>query len=190
MRWLLVICVTLAACNAGGLDPKEDPNEEAPLGAHDFAWDGLEMRAHRDNSAQLRFLVPATGYRVTATHFDPSTPPVKLKHSIVLAEERREILRIEVWNNVERLALRDWFDRYLAFTRPSDAIIEPARAGRGETEAIVVLFPRSPQALARRAAVFALGERIVRVTSIDDADPRAHALYRRVLHSLEADVSP
>ncbi len=179
--------LALVACNAGGVDPKESPNEEPSVGTSDFEWDGNEMRLHRDAPAGLRFLVPATGYRVTATHFELSTPPVKMKHSITLSEDRSEVLRIEVWDNVERLSLADWFQRYLDFMRAPDAVVESTHAARAGGDAIVILQPRSPQALARRSAVLALGPRVVRLTCIDDANPRFHALYERVFLSLEAD---
>lgn len=176
------------ACNVEPNDPKSDPQHPPPaIGAADFAWDGVHVRTHRDAPSALRFPVPVTGYRVTATHFDPATPPVKMKHELSLSQDRREVLRIEVWNDTEGLGLQAWFDQYLRFMATPDAVVETARAGRNRVDSIVVRQPRSEQALARRSVILALEGRILRVTSIDDADPTCSAIFDRVVDALETD---
>ncbi len=175
---VLVSC----ACNAASVDPKDDPNEapRAPSAA-DFSWDGRSAHAFRDTSSGLRFLVPATGYRVTATHFERSTPPIKLKHEIKITAGRNEVVRIDVWNNVERLELSAWFDKYLRFMVTPETRVDLSSAGRRGVPAIVVEQPRSTQATARRAAVLQLGDRVVRVTCLDAEDSRARAVFDRAL---------
>jgi hypothetical protein len=184
---LLVAAWLSSACNAASTDPKGDPDPAQPPAAADFAWDGVATRAHQDTPSSLRFPVPATGYRVTATHFDPATPPEKMKHELRIDQDRHEVVRIEVWNDSEALGLTAWFDKYLRFMVTPDAVVEASRAGRGNANAIVVRHPRSEQALARRSVVFAADGRILRVTSIDDADSRARAVFEHVLAGLEAD---
>jgi hypothetical protein len=180
---IFVLGSLLAACNAGGLDPKQDPSAEPSVGTADYDWDGLGMRPQRDTRAKLRYLVPAAGYRVTGNHFPRSTPE-KLRHSIVFAEGRHEVLSIEVWDNPAGTPLPQWFEQNLAFMRTRDASVREA------PNAIEVVHPRSPQALARRAAIFALGGRVLRVTAIDDDDPRVRSLFGRVLSSIAEDGAP
>ncbi len=185
----------LSGCNAASPDPKADEATEAPgapepVAASDFAWDGKTTRSHRDTASALRFSVPVTGYRVTSTMFDRSSPPIKLKHELRIEQDRREVVRIDIWHDVEALGLTAWFDKYLRFMATPDAVVDGSRAGRERVDAIVVRHPRSPQARAQRAVVLALEGRIVRVTSIDDEDPLARAVFDRVLDGLEAEGRP
>jgi hypothetical protein len=178
------------ACNAAAPDPKADEGEPPAVGeaVADFAWDGVSTRSHRDVASALRFSVPITGHRVTSTQFDPSSPPIKLKHELRIEQDRREVARIDVWHDVEALGLTAWFDKYLRFMVTRDAIVERSRASRARVDAIVVRHPRSPQAPAQRAVVIELEGRIVRVTSIADEDSRARAVFDRVLDDLELEA--
>jgi hypothetical protein len=121
---------------------------------------------------------------VTSTAFDRSAPSIKLKHEIVIAEERRELVRIDVWYDDEGLGLRRWFDERLGFMKTPNARVEVTRAGRERVEAISILHPRSYQAPSQRFALLALGDRIVRVTAFDAADERSRALFDTVVESL------
>lgn len=185
-------CLALAlccACNAASPDPKVDETQppEPAAAAADFAWDGVSTREHRDRSSGLRFALPVTGFRVTATHFDPSSAPIKLKHELRIEQDRREVVRIDVWHDTEALGLSGWFDKYLRFMATPDAAVEKSQAGRGQVDAIVVRHPRSYQAPAQRAVVLRLDTRIVRVTCIDDENPRSRAVFERVLERLELE---
>lgn len=186
----LLLAGFACACTAGGTDPKESAATGAPapeVANADYAWDGVTRRSHRDRESALRFPVPVTGYRVTASHFDPSTPPIKLKHELVLEQDRREVVRIDVWNDSEGLGLTGFFDQYLRFMVTPDALVERTRATRRHAEAIVVRHPRSPHALSRRSIVVELDGRIVRVTSVDDDDSRSRSVADGVLDGLESE---
>jgi len=188
---LLLAASICCACNAGGLDPKANEGDPpANVSPPDFAWDGVTTRPYRDAASGLRFAVPVTGYRVTSTRFDPNSPPIKMKNELTIEQDAREVVRIDVWHDSERLGLTAWFDKYLRFMTTPDAAVEAARAGRAHVDAIVVVHPRSPQALAQRSVVFDLQGRIVRVTSLDDDDPRTRAVFERVLDALDAEGSP
>jgi hypothetical protein len=192
----LLVAWSCLACNAASPDPKADdlqaaepsPAADGKLAVADFDWDGVSTRPHRDQPSALRFAVPVTGYRLTSTEFDRSTPPIKLKHELLIEQDRREVVRMDVWYDAEQLGLAAWFDKYLRFMATPDAIVERTRAGRGGVDAILILQPRSPQARSQRAAVLALEDKIVRVTSIDDEDPQGRAVFDRVLADLEAEA--
>jgi hypothetical protein len=194
----LLVAWSCFGCNAAGPDPKADelevfePGVAAPekVAIADFDWDGVSTRPHRDEPSALKFAVPVTGFRVTSTEFDRSSPPVKLKHEIMIEQDRREVVRIDVWYDVERLGLAAWFDKYLRFMNTPAATIDRSRAGRRSVEAIVIVHPRSPQARSQRAVVLALDDRIVRVTSVDDEDAHGRAVFDRVLADLEAEAAP
>jgi hypothetical protein len=185
----LTACLCLA-CNAAGPDPKTDETAvPEPVAAADFDWDGTSVRRHRDRKSGLAFAVPATGFRVTATHFAP-TSAGKLEHELRIEQDRREVARIDVWYDRDDLGLSAWFDQHLRFMVTPDAVVEKSRASRGRVETIVVRHPRSPHARARRAAVLWLDGRVVRVTSLDDDDPQVRAIFERVLEQLEIGRQP
>jgi hypothetical protein len=173
------------ACNVQGDDPKVDPREPREIGTQDYAWDGISMRQHRDRASATAFPMPATGFRVRATHFDAQTPPIKMKHEIELTRDGQDVIRIEIWNDTERLGLDGFFDKYLRFMVASGAEVETTHAGQSGAPAIVVRQPRSEQAAPRRHTVFEVDGRIVRVTAIDDTDPTTAAIYDRVTKNFE-----
>ena len=178
-------------CNASAPDPKLDESAPPePVGAADFSWDGQRTRAHRDGPSGLRFALPVAGYRVTATHFAPRPAPEKLVHELRIEQDRREVVRIDVWHDTERLGLSAWALRHLRFMLTHDAVVERGRAARPEVDAIVIRHPRSPHATARRAVVLALAGRIVRVTTIDDGDPESRAVAAKLVSELEAEALP
>jgi hypothetical protein len=182
---LLALAWLASACSVEGDDPKADPGGTPEVGAADFAWNGTAMRNHRDAPSALSFPVPVTGFRVTAMHFDPATGPIKMKHELTLSQDRREVIRIEVWNDTQQLGLDAFFDEYLRFMASPESVVERARAGRAGVDAIVVRQPRSEQSAPRRHTVFALDGQIVRVTAIDDTDPTTAKIYDRVTRNLE-----
>jgi hypothetical protein len=186
---LLVAWSGLAlGCEVQGNDPKADP-VPAKVGAADLDWDGVALRSHRDAPSALRFPIPATGYRVRATHFDPSTPPIKMKHEISILRERSEVIRVDVWNDSEGLGLNAWFEKYLRFMATPDATVETTRAGKVGASSIVVLQPRSEQATARRHVITEIDGRVLRVTVTDADDARAGAIFDRISADLEVEAA-
>lgn len=179
------------ACNAATPDPKAKEDEPAAeVAASDFGWDGVSLREHRDAPSRLRFPIPVTGYRVTASHYPETTPPIKLKHEILLEQERREVARIDVWYDVEGRGLTGFFDEYLRFMATADASIERTKVGKRRVDAIVVRHPRSPHSPPQRAVVLALDDRILRITSLDDSDVRARAAVDPIVADLELEAAP
>ena len=108
----------------------------------------------------------------------------------MIAADRREVLRIEVWENSEGLELNAWFDKYLRFMATPDASVEAGKAGHARADAILIRQPGSEQATPRSNAVFALGRRVLRVTCIDAGDPRSMAIFERVTGELDLDGAP
>jgi len=182
---LMLVCV-IAGCEVQGEDPKADP-VPPKVGAVELDWDGVAVRSHRDAPSALRFPIPATGYRVRATHFDPSTPPVKMKHEISIIRDRYEVLRVDVWNDSEGLGLNAWFNRYLGFMATPSSIVETTRAGKAGETAIIVREPRSEQATARRNVIVEIDGRVVRVTQLDEDDARARSIFDGITRDLEVE---
>jgi hypothetical protein len=190
MSALATVCLgLLASCNGPVPDPASAAEPVAQVAAAEVAWDGTSYRAYVDPASRLRFQVPSTGHRVLAQQFPLTTPPVKMKHAMAIAQGSAETVRVEVWHNTERLELQAWFDKYMAFTLSGGAALRRARAAGG-VEAIVVDQPRSPQASARTMGFFELGNRVVRVTCLDADSDRAHAVYDKVLETLRTEGAP
>lgn len=189
----LSLCTVLAlaglacGCEVQGNDPKADLTSPPSVGAADLDWNGSAMRSLRDAPSHLRFPVPATGYRVRATHFDPSTPPVKMKHEISIRRDRSEVVRIDVWRDSEGLGLDAFFEKYLRFMATSNSVVETARGGKAADDAIVIRQPRSEQATARRHLIVEIGDRVLRLTQIDADDSRARAIFDRIASDLEVE---
>lgn len=188
---LLALLGLSQACNTSAPDPKAEEGEPpAEIAASDFGWDGVSVRDHRDTPSRLRFPIPVTGYRVTASHYDEKSPPIKLKHEILIEQERREVVRVDVWYDVEGRGLTAFFDEHLRFMVTPDAAVERTRVGKSQVDAIVVRHPRSPHAPAQRAVVLALDDRILRLTSLDDADTRTRAVFDPIVAGLEMERAP
>jgi hypothetical protein len=181
---LLALVALAIACSVEGNDPKVDPTRPAEVAASDFDWDGIATRSHLDRPTRLRFPVPATGYRVTATHFAPTSAPIKMKHQIALADGRRDVVRIEIWENSEGLDLNEWFSKYLGFMATADAVITPSRATATQVAAISVRHPGSEQSRPREHMIVALGSRVLRISVLDADDRRSKAIFTRIAREL------
>jgi len=175
------LCSIAAACNGATADGAQQ-GEPVTVAASSALF--------ADPVIGCRFAMPDIGLRVAAEHFDPSSPAQKMKHTIALSGPATQVLRIDVWQNTEGLALRAWFDKYLAFSVNPGATVQSRLVGRARTTAIVVDQKRSPQSQARRIVTFAVRERVFRITCFDSDDAISTDVLNKVLDTFEGEVTP
>lgn len=149
------------------------------------AWDGYSVRRHADVASGLGFDLPVSGMQLESRHFEPDAEAAKLEHSLTLTLSDGPAVVVDVWRNPDRLALQRWFDQHLAFMVEKDTAVLSRSAGRARVEALLLEQPRTGQAFARKVAVFALGDRVLRVSCINRDDRASHAAWERILDTLE-----
>jgi hypothetical protein len=135
----------------------------------------------------VRFAIPED-LAVEAQHFDATTPEEKIRDSFTLASLRADVLAIDLWQNPRALPLAKWFDENLSFVRDGNEFIKWRGMTRAGVTGMLIERPRSVQAYGQRIALFEAGSRIVRVTCVDEDDPRALAAFELVLGSFEWGV--
>lgn len=174
---LAVVCVSALACNHG------KQNEE--LSAAGSVSASLKGTSLTDPGSGLRLSWTASELRSTVEHFDVTLPANKIRHRIELRALTTPLVSIEVWDNPRHQTLDEWFEGNLAFMGASGATLERGRAGKDGWDAILVTQPRSPQSEERKAAVFAAGDRMIRVTCYDAQDERSARTFEELLAGIE-----
>jgi len=177
----------------GGCDGRAEDGatkDKAALDAPLSAASAGAKRTVSDAAAGLSFVLPELGLEVSAEHYDASAPPQKIKHSVVLSSVAGTVLRIDVWDDPERLGLRAWFDKYLSFTSLSASTLDRTSVGLQQLPAIVVDQLRSPQSQARRIVVLEHAGRVFRITCLNSEDETARQVLQEVLDSFEPQVRP
>lgn len=194
----------LAACSVGA-PPVDDPVEvpaAAPVAASAARRSKADdYRFHSALGARLRFPVLRSGVVIEERHYDPSLPAHKFRHSIQLSTDAGPAVILEVWDNPQGLDVRAWFDAHLAFlVTPESEVDEGSSAGtprmseramtRKRTAGILVEQPPSGQAPSQSIAVFALGDRMIRVSGLNfEGNATARALFERVVEQIDAEVT-
>lgn len=176
----------LSGCNAGDA-PSQATSAGEPAPSPAAAASPL---VYAEATLGCRFTLPDMGLRAVTDHFDPATPPYKMKHSIAVTSPVGPVLRVDVWDDTEHLGLKAWFEKYLSFTVTPDAAVESRLLGKGGVPGIVVDQKRSPQSQAKRIAVFAQADRVFRVTCFDSEDAAALEAFQTVLGSFEPEARP
>lgn len=171
----------IGACNGAGNDPAA-PTDTRPL---QFAATPLRFE---DPSIGCRFALAGRDLRTRINHFDPTSPPHKIKHAIELDGIGGPLLRVDVWTRSDAEPLQTWFDQHLAFSVNAGATVEHRLVGKAGVEAIVVNQIRTPQSPARQIVTFALGQQIYRSTCYDREDPTSMLVLQTVLASFESEV--
>ena len=143
-----------------------------------MSWDGTSFAPHQDPRSGLHFSVPNAGYRLVEEHFDASTPLYQVRHTFVLTGSAGPAVGIDVWMNPDGILLEKWFATNLGFMSASGSTIKRSANG------ILVEQPRSSQSHGRRAAIFRVGARVLRVTCHDVADVAAEKAFEAVVRSL------
>ncbi len=200
---LLIFANLVTAC-AVEAPPIDDAVEEpaSPIaGSAGLRATAGEYRFHSALGAKLRFPVIRAGVLIEERHFDQSLPASKFRHSIHLSTEAGPAVILEVWDNPRGLDLHAWFDAHLAFLINSASGADEASPAehvrvserpmtRARVAGILVEQPPSPQAPSQSIAVFALGDRIIRVSGINpEGNPTARAMFDRVVEQIEPEVA-
>lgn len=178
----LLVAAALAACSTEAPPIAADPAPAQPA---------ARAPLYHEPTTRLRFPLAAEGVSVEARHHDPSLPPQKIRHSLRLLVGGRVAVLIDVWDNPAKLALRPWFEAHLAYLARSTTEVSERVVTRARVPGILLREPRSPQALSQRIAVFAAGDRVIRVTCLDDEGHPEHlAIFERVIDELSSEVAP
>jgi len=180
MRTLALALLLLTGVEGGG-GPKPDRAS--------VAWDRQSTRLHLDAAAAVRFAVPTADYLVEAHHFDRQSAPSQLKDELLVAVGGEQALLVDVFHNPQGLSLARFFESYLAHLQDPATTVAEGRATPKSVPAILLDQPRTGQAFGQRIAVFALGERIVKVACIDRDQPSYVLLFERAVQSFE-EVKP
>lgn len=180
---IAVVVAGLPSCN-------QEPRDTSHTATSASATPLEEAQLFADSPSGARFSLPSRGLRTSVEHYDATLPPQKIRHSVTVTAVGTRLVRIDLWDNPEKLSLQQWFERHLAFTVADGATVEQRRVGVSHAEGIVVNQLRSPQSEARRIAVFASGARIVRVTCYDSADEQSVKVFDRVTESFDSEVTP
>ncbi len=174
MLQLLPTLLVLLSAEGGGR-PVPEPAS--------VAWDGESVRLHTDAPARLQLSVPTADYLVEARHF-PAGPAGVLRHTLLVTGSRGQLLLVDVFDNPDRLTLGQFFEVHLGWLRdPSTSVLDGV-AGKDGVPALLVDQPRTGQAWAQRLAVFALGDRILKVSCLNRDDPILLRLFERALESV------
>jgi hypothetical protein len=165
-----------------------DGQQEAPAREEAVATVQVELalRPQHDERARVSFPSPYAAL-TTSRHFDPSLPAHKIRHEILIEPEGHAAVRIDVWDDPERLPLATWFERNLAFLRNDADRIEPLQMTTASIEGLLIDHLRSPQSTTMRTALVSSGARVFRVTCLDAEDDVSHELFARVVHGLAPD---
>jgi hypothetical protein len=151
------------------------------------AWDGRTFRSYRDGPSGVGLEIPVLGYRLEARHFAGARPP-QAAHILTLSGGAGVAAVVDVWDDPAPGDVARWFDAHLGFMREPTAALVETTAGRDRARALLIEQPRSPQAAARRSAVFAAAGRVLRVTCPDAEDAQLAGGCARVLATITAEA--
>lgn len=165
----LYVAVTLAA-GGGAPDP--------------LPWDGRTFRTYVDAKAHLAFPVPLTQTLLESRHFAAASP-AQMTDVFTLSGADGYELEIGVWNNARQLDLEAWISTYATFLRSADTTTLLWKATPEHVRAVLFEQPRDGQTWARRSAVFAVGERIIKITVFNRDDARSEAEFEAILDGLQ-----
>jgi hypothetical protein len=157
---VLALALPFLACERGLAPQVEQEGREAVVPA------GL----HLDPEAGLRFPVPS-GLLVETERYPGVTEPGVIRHMVTLTDQDTEVLRVELWDNATRTPLAAWFDAHLSFMRDGLARVTWGPVAPAQVRGMTFTWPRSGQSTGQRIVLFALGDRVIRVTCQNWQDP-------------------
>jgi hypothetical protein len=180
------------AAGAGGCatEPPRDPQPVQEPRAEPIAPSlpvADAYRAHRDARAGCRFPVPVSGVRITARHFDPSGPTHQIRHQLTLSLRDSQAVRIDLWDDPQRRPVGLWLDQHLSFLLDESSSATTVRLTAWDLEGLILEQPGSPQAHPTTTALVAAGGRVYRITCLRAHEPRALALFERIVAELEPE---
>ncbi len=138
---------------------------------------------HLDPVTGVSFPLPG-GLDLETDHSLAGGAAGEVRHTFTLSQGKLERLTVEVWYNPALLPLDDWFKEHLAFMRDGHALFSWTPLSASQQRGMEIRRPRTGQAFGQRIAVFALADRIFRVTCQNQDNPAALAAYKLVTSSL------
>lgn len=188
MRVLRLITAFVIAI---GLSPRAMAAFDGPQPGEDSpAWDGETYWRYFDPDTGVSFDVPMLGFHLETRHFDAPPDELRVRHTFIVSSAEGPEVAIEVFDNPDALSLVAFFDRHFAWMRGDEVAVSQGVVGQRRRPAIVIEQPRSPQMFAQRTVVLQLDGRVHRVTCANRDEPRALAVFERVLDSLTAAGAP
>jgi hypothetical protein len=148
-------------------------------------WDGHSLRRYEDAVAGIAFSIPLTQTGVESRHFGAAVPAEQMSDVITLSGPEGAEVEIGIFANPARLSLTRFADAHLAHLFTLDRAEASVALTRARLPGRLIEHPRSGQQFTRRTALFAAGNRIVRITCVNAEDKRAAAVLAAVLDSFE-----
>ena len=161
------------------------PVEPGPYAA---PWDGQSFRQYDDAAAGISFAIPLSGFLLEARHFDPALPVEKVKHLFTLSGPDGPEVTIDVWVDAKKPDVWTFFRKYLTFLRDEETSIASVVVSARHLPGVLLAQPRSGQSFGHQTAVFALDDRIFRVTCLDKDNKRARKVFDQLVESFEPEV--
>jgi hypothetical protein len=152
--------------------------------------DGAPARIHRNGEHDFQLEVPALPWVVRWRRYRADSPAHKLKGTLRLVWQGRTGVSLDVWIRPGREPVSDWFDRVLRGAVSREATRTQILATRHRVATLRFAEPRSPQAPARRQAVFALESRVYRLVCHDADEPAFRRAFERALATFRQEASP
>jgi hypothetical protein len=149
-------------------------------------WDGQSYRGYSDEASGLSFEVPLAGFLLEARHFEPELPVGQVKHLFTLSGPTGPEVTVDVWVDPSKPDVSAFFEAYLAFMRDGETAIASGVVSKQRVAGLLLAQPRSGQSFGRKAAVFAVGDRVFRITCLDKDDARARKVFERLLETFDA----
>jgi hypothetical protein len=128
--------------------------------------------------------------KVRATRFDPSTPVHKVKERIEVLKDEKLAVKVDVWDNPEKLSPSLWIDTHASYLRSTSTEQSEWHVGPEHRPTLLLLQPRSCQAPSLAISVFSTENQIVSVTCADAEDPELRHIFDTLLGSFEAGGMP
>ena len=116
--------------------------------------------------------VPLRGLVVEHEPAPSDAAPHQIQESLVLLQEGREVVRLDVFLNPEKRSVQAWFDADHGFLKTAGGRLEAAVATPRRTPALRVSFPSRGQTWPREIVLFSAGDLLLRATC-ERADAKA-----------------
>ncbi|MFT3839950.1 MAG: hypothetical protein QM723_23385 [Myxococcaceae bacterium] len=153
------------------------------------AWDGKSYRVYADAASGLSLEAPLTEERIEFRHFDPKGPVGEAKHIVTLHGPNGAEVTVDVWDTGVPIEAGHFFETYLPFLRAPNVGIATVLVPGPNVAGLLFTQPRG-QAFARRTVVFAQGNRVVRLTCLNDEDERTRLVFERALATVKLGGAP
>lgn len=152
-------------------------------------WDGQSFRRYADEASGLSFEVPLAGFLLEARHFEPELPVGQVKHLFTLSGPNGPEVTVDVWVDPSQPGVAAFFEAHLSFMRDGETSLASVVVSKQRAAGMLLAQPRSGQSFGRKAAVFAVGDRVFRITCLDKDDERARKVFEHLLETFDAGTA-